>query len=69
MSLSDHEYVNFSQDHELDYHLHKVNKQQSISNRATLRTMGIELKAILKVTFVTHAQFHAYILKQISRLS
>jgi hypothetical protein len=69
MALSDHEYVNFSEDYELNYHLRKVNKQESIANRATLRTMGAELKARLGKTFLTHKEFHAYILTQIHRLS
>lgn len=69
MALSDHEYVNFSEDYELNYHLQKVSKQQSIANRSTLCTMGTELKSIVRVTYVTHAQFHAYILKNLHRLS
>ncbi|CAD5749316.1 hypothetical protein [Escherichia coli] len=69
MGLNDHEYVNFSQDHELNYHLRKVNKQESTANRATLRTMGAELKAHLKKTYLTHAEFHAYIKTQLHRLS
>lgn len=69
MALSDHEYVNFSQDHEMDYHLRKVGKQQSATNRATLREIGPELKASLNVTFLTHAQFHGCILKNLHRLN
>jgi hypothetical protein len=69
MALSDHEYVNFSEDYELNYHLRKVNKQVSVTNRATLRTMGAELKKILNKTFLTHAELHAYIKKQLHRLS
>lgn len=68
MALSDHEYVNFSEDYELNYHLRKVNKQESIANRATLRTMSAELKARLGKTFLTHQEFHAYILTQLHRL-
>lgn len=68
MALSDHEYVNFSEDYELNYHLRKVDKQQSISNRDTLRKMGVELKARLNKTFLTHSEFHAYILTQLHRL-
>lgn len=69
MALSDHEYVNFSEDYELNYHLRKVSKQESIVNRATLRTMGAELKSRLNKTYLTHAEFHAYILTQLHRLS
>lgn len=68
MALSDHEYVNFSEDYELNYHLRKVNKQESVTNRTTLRTMGTELKARLNKTYLTHAEFHAYIQTQLHRL-
>jgi len=69
MPLSDHEYVNFSQDHELNYHLEKVSKSQSIANRSTLKTMGNELKTKLNKTYLTHAEFHAYVKTQLARLS
>lgn len=69
MGLSDHEYVNFSEDYELNYHLRKVNKQESMTNRATLRIMGAELKTRLNKTYLTHAEFHAYIKTQLHRLS
>lgn len=68
MALSDHEYVNFSEDYELNYHLRKVGKQQSSSNRSTLRTMGIELKTKLGKTRLTHSEFNSYVLTQLSRL-
>ena len=68
MSLSDHEYVNFSQEHELNYHLRKVEKSQSIENRKTLVVMGNELKSKLNATYLTHAQFHAYVKTQLTRL-
>ncbi len=67
MAVNDWEYVNFSQDHEMNYHLDKVNKRQTQSNRATLRLMGGELKASLNVNMVTHTQFHAYV-SQITNL-
>ncbi|EBI9057201.1 hypothetical protein DK526_24920 [Salmonella enterica] len=69
MALNDHEYVNFSEDYELNYHLRKVNKQESTANRAALRTMGTELKTRLDKTYLTHAEFHAYIQTQLHRLS
>lgn len=69
MSLNDHEYVNFSQDHELNYHLRKVNKSQSIANRAELRKMGDELKKALNKTYLTHAEFHQYVKTQLHRLA
>lgn len=69
MALSDHEYVNFSEDYELNYHLRKVQKQESAANRATLQVMGTELKTRLNKTYLTHGEFHAYIKTQLSRLS
>lgn len=69
MPLSDHEYVNFSQDHELNYHLEKVGKSKSITNRLTLQTMGNELKTKLNKTYLTHAEFHTYVKTQLARLS
>ncbi|QTF09805.1 hypothetical protein [Brenneria izadpanahii] len=68
MAISDHDYVNFSEDYELNYHLRKVNKRETEKNRSTLRTMGTELKNQLGKTRVTHSEFHAYILTQLSRL-
>ncbi|MEZ9860071.1 hypothetical protein AB4381_16515 [Vibrio splendidus] len=66
--MNDWEYVNFSQDHELNYHLTKVDKRQTEANRTTLRAMGSELKSALNVTNVTHTQFHDYISRNLSRL-
>lgn len=68
MGISDHEYVNFSEDYELNYHLKKVSKAQTEKNRTTLRTMGKELKTQYGKTLITHAEFHSYILKNLSRL-
>ena len=68
MGMSDHDYVNFSQDHELNYHLTKVNKRETEKNRSTLKTMGSELKTKLNETRLTHAQFHPYVNDQKNRL-
>lgn len=68
MPISDHEYVNFSEDYELNYHLKKWSKAQSINNRNTLITMGAELKGILNVHYLTHKQFDEYIGKNLYRL-
>lgn len=61
MPMSDHEYVNFSEDHEMNYHARKVGKKESINNRATLRTMGTELKSQTSKTRLTHGEFHPYV--------
>lgn len=66
--MNDWDYVNFSQDYELNYHLRKVNKRETESNRATLRTMGDELKKLLNKNRLTHSEFSAYINKNLNRL-
>ena len=68
MSISDHAYVNFSQDHELNYVLDRVNKRQTEKNRLTLKVMGGELKAKLGKTMVTHKEFFEYVKTQLHRL-
>jgi hypothetical protein len=68
MAISDHEYVNFSEDHEMNYHAKKVNKRETASNRSTLRTMGTELKSSLGKARLTHGEFHPYVNKNKSRL-
>lgn len=40
MTLSIHEYVNFSEDYELNYHLRDIDKHQSEVNRNTLHVTG-----------------------------
>jgi hypothetical protein len=35
----------------------------------TLKTMGDELKTKLNQTYLTHAEFHAYVKTQLARLS
>jgi hypothetical protein len=64
MGMSDHDYVNFSEDYELNYHLKKVSKRETERNRSTLKIMGDELKAELGKTRLTHAEFHPYVNKQ-----
>ncbi|SGZ04078.1 hypothetical protein [Moritella viscosa] len=61
MSLSDHKYVNFSEDYELNYHLKQVDKRQTEDNRTTLIVMGNELKSILDKNVLTHSEFREYI--------
>lgn len=66
--MKDHDYVNFSEDHEMNYHLGKVEKRQTASNRSTLRTMGQELKKKLNKTRLKHGEFHDYVKKNLTRL-
>lgn len=59
--MKDHDYVNFSEDYELNYHAKKVGKRETEANRAKLRTMGTELKAKTGKTRLTHGEFHPYV--------
>lgn len=68
MPMSDHEYVNFSEDHEMNYHARKVNKRETESNRTILRAMGTELKHQPGKTRLTHGEFHPYVNRNKSRL-
>lgn len=68
MSISDHSYINFSEDHEMNYHARKVSKRESMGNRSTLRTMGSELKIQTGKARLTHAEFHPYVSRNKSRL-
>ena len=66
--MNDNDYVNFSEDYELNYHLKKVDKRQTETNRDTLKIMGDELKLKLSVSRLTHEQFSPYVEQQKSRL-
>ncbi|KJE35541.1 hypothetical protein UF64_11015 [Thalassospira sp. HJ] len=68
MAISDHDYVNFSEEYELNYHLRKVDKRQTEGNRDILVVMGKELKKDLDKARLTHAEFHPYVSKQKHRL-
>ena len=62
MSISDHEYVNFSEDYELNYHLDLVGKSNSISNRSYLReNTGPRAKKNLNKSMLTHDEFKPYV--------
>ena len=62
MNVSDHEYVNFSEDYELNYHLALVDKSMSISNREYLReNTGPRAKKELNKTMLTHREFKPYV--------
>ena len=68
MSISDHDYVNFSEEHELNYHLRKVDKRQTENNRDILEVMGKELKKETGKARLQHSEFHTYVSKKKSRL-
>ncbi|MBU1297079.1 MAG: hypothetical protein KJ609_10870 [Gammaproteobacteria bacterium] len=68
MGISDHDYVNFSEDYELNHRLKAVEKRQTQGNRDILVVMGKELKAALGKTMLLHSEFHPYVVKQKARL-
>ncbi|MCG9727167.1 hypothetical protein [Vibrio brasiliensis] len=59
--MKDHDYVNFSEDYELNYRLRQVEKRQTEGNRIVLKTMGNELKLKLDKPRIQHGEFHNYI--------
>jgi len=66
-SNSDHATVNFSEDHELNYHLKKNNLSQSKENRETLTALGKELKEELGKNILTHEEVDALIEKNVAQ--
>lgn len=68
MGISDREYVNFSEDHELNNHLSKVGKRETEINRKTLRVLGNELKSQTGQARLKHDDFQAYVTKEKNRL-
>lgn len=66
--MNDHDYVNFQQDHELNYRLRRVDRRQTELNRRALRVMGDELKAQTGKSRLKHGEFHSYVLRQRPRL-
>ena len=65
--LSDNATVNFSEDHELNYHLKKNNLSQSKENRETLITLGKAVKVELEKNILTHEEVDAAIIKNIDQ--
>ncbi|AXV67680.1 hypothetical protein D0907_20325 (plasmid) [Pseudoalteromonas lipolytica] len=60
--MNDWDYVNFSQDHEMNYHLELVNKSQSNDNRAYLRNnTQVTAKKALNKTIITHGEFKPFV--------
>lgn len=60
--MKDSDYVNFSEDYELNYHLELVKKSKSEDNRKYLRehTQKTAKKALNK-QFITHTEFKPYV--------
>ncbi|WP_352284205.1 hypothetical protein [Pseudoalteromonas sp. Q18-MNA-CIBAN-0097] len=60
--MNDWDFVNFSEAHEMDYHLGLVNKSKSESNRAYLRSdTQITAKKALSKTVITHGEFKPFV--------
>lgn len=60
--MNDWEYVNFSQDHELNRHLGLVNKSESQKNRAFLiNNTQKTAKTRLGKTVITHGEFKPFV--------
>lgn len=62
---SDWEFINFSQDHEMDYILSQYNWEKNEENRKILRKWGEEAKSYLGRTStqnITHDEFYKFIL-------
>lgn len=62
---SDWEYINLSQDHEIDYILSQYNWKEDENNRKILREWALEAKLKLGRTStqnITHGEFYEFIL-------
>lgn len=60
--MNDWEYVNFSQDYEMDYHLGLVNKSKSKDNREFLRSnTQWTAKEDLDKKVLTHDEFKPFV--------
>lgn len=60
--MNDWDYVNFSQDHEMDYHLGLVSKSKSADNRKYLRdNTQVTAKKALNKTYITHTEFKPFV--------
>ncbi len=66
--MNDHDYVNFSQEHELNYILKKFDKRQTQSNRNILVGIGESVKASTGKSILKHGEFHPYVKSKLSRL-
>lgn len=67
--MNDHDYVNFSEEHELNYILRKFEKRQTEDNRKSLVHMGGVMKGSTGKPRLQHGEFHAYVQKNLARLA
>lgn len=62
--MNDHDYVNFSQEHELNYILRKFGKRQTDANRKKLEHLGGYVKQLTGKPRLTHGDFHPHVQQQ-----
>ncbi|MDI2112478.1 hypothetical protein [Commensalibacter nepenthis] len=61
MPMSDREYVNFSENHELNHILKKHGKSQSQKDREELKKLGVTAKAKLEKKILKHNDFEPFV--------
>ncbi|MBS9783290.1 MAG: hypothetical protein KGV46_01925 [Pasteurella sp.] len=66
--MNDWEFVNFSEDYELNLHLKKAGKAQSYLNPNTLKRLGAKAKQENNTDVLTHKQFHDYIIEHLDEI-
>ena len=57
----DAKFINFSEEHELDYILKKYGKEPSKENRDLLKEFGKKAKEFLRKTMLEHDEFYKYL--------
>ena len=57
----DAKFINFSEEHELDYILKKYGKETSKQNRDLLKEFGKKAKEFLGKTMLGHQDFYKYL--------
>ena len=57
----DAKFINFSEEHELDYILKKYGKEPSKENRVVLKDFGERAKKFLGKTMLGHEEFYKYL--------
>ena len=57
----DAKFINFSEEHELDYILKKYGKEPSKENRDFLKEFGKKTKELLGKTMLGHEEFYKYL--------
>ena len=57
----DAKFINFSEEHELDYILKKYGKETSKENRDLLKEVGKQAKELLGKTMLGHQDLYKYI--------